>query len=223
MHVAEGPQIALLARAIADPAGDGECLLEVVGGRSVPALQEVDGAEAAQRLVFARAVADLPGDGQRLLEVVGGRPVPAVRVGDQTQAAQRALFARAVAGVAMAQRGVDAIQSGRLPFGFQCRAHRGRPRGVQIGERRTAPPPQGLIEQCHRAGVVTRRARLGEQAAEPLQVHRCRVDGELVAAGAPLDSHVGLGRERGSQPREVAVEDIRATWRVLVPDPFDEL
>ena len=80
-----------------------------------------------------------------------------------------------------AQRPVVAVELGGEPLGVEGVADLVRPRGVQGGERLPAPEAQGLIEDRRALRRVVGRAGLGDEPAEPVQVHRHRVRRQDVA------------------------------------------
>jgi hypothetical protein len=180
--------------------------------------------------------AQLVGQPQAYLMVVGQRLArPAAAVQGQHQLPGQAFVQRAGCGGGgqlgkqlsvppQPQRPVVAVQFGGQPLLVGRGPHRVEPRSVQAGQGLAAPQPESLLDQPHRGLVVCGGAGLGQQPAEPVQVHRHRLHREHVAGWAPDDvDRVGGHRQRPPQPRNIRVERIARPLRNLPgPHPVDE-
>lgn len=81
-------------------------------------------------------------------------------------------FGQEVTMVAAPQCPVGPVGPGSSEFPAQVIAHRLCPRGVQFGQGLVTPQRQRVVRQRQRASGVVGVARVGEQAAEPVQVDR---------------------------------------------------
>jgi hypothetical protein len=121
------------------------------------------------------------------------------------------------------ERQVVALQLGCQPLLVDRLPDVVEPRRVQHGEGLAPPQPEGLFEQGGR-GLVVGRARLGDQAGKPVQVHRHRVDREDVAARPSRDLDIGGTCQGAPQPGQVAVQrPARPLREPTTPHAVEEL
>jgi hypothetical protein len=116
---------------------------------------------------------------------------------------------------AAGQQQVGLVALRGLPFPVQLRAQLRGPGCVEQIQRYAAPEAQ-----CR--GVGRRLGGLGDEPAEPVQVHRVRFDGQQVARRLPDDHRVP--RLQGlAEPADVRSGGLpRPPWRIGSPHPLDQ-
>jgi hypothetical protein len=103
-----------------------------------------------------------------------------------------------------------------------CDLTRQRGLGGQIGERRTPPQVERLVEHVEsRLGIQAVLADLPQERLEPEHVELLGIGAEQVAGGRPLDP---LCPERSTQARDVGLERPAGGLRWLIcPNGVDEV
>ena len=115
---------------------------------------------------------------------------------------------------------LERIQTERAePFGLA----RGNGLAREVGERCTAPEPEGRVERVRglaRPAVAERPARAGDELLEPRRVQLVRLDREPVAGSSSLEP---LASDRVAEPVDVNLERLHGgTRRLLAPDVVDQ-
>jgi hypothetical protein len=98
------------------------------------------------------------------------------------------------------QRRIVTVQDRRQPLRVQSCPYLVEPRRIQGGERLATPQTQGLIQQRQSLPAVLGEIRPRPQVSERVQVHRQRVNPELITTMYVRDLHAPRRSQHPTQP-----------------------
>jgi hypothetical protein len=177
--------------------------------------------EAVPRAVVVRQGVGLAATAVQREQELPGQPFVQGMLGGQRgqPGEERGVLAQAKARLVVLQLGGEAL-------GVERGAQRGGPRGVHAGQRLLPPPPaKSPLVPLDRLALVLAGARLGQQAAEAVQIDGRLVRHQDVAGALAPDGAVGCrAGERDAQPGEIAAQRRpHAVGLLLAPDAVGEL